>query len=213
MMKKIQMTVAAIAASFALSVSAQTNVTSVPNLITNGFWSDIGSVLGDVGLSSNPTNYAFGTFAGIKTSGDQYSIGAYVVENVNNYVGVIAGVDQLFGGGKLGSENIVSGGLTLQAPTYPLRFLTSATNTFAYDLRATPYVAALVATPIGGTGNAGGGLGGIARVGLNVDLYTFQSGFLSGWVIGAGIDYGNRTGAGAYNGNWVDGIFNLRKGF
>ena len=66
----------------------------------------------------------------------------------------------------------------------------------------------LVATPIGGTGNAGGGLGGLARAGVNVDLYNWK-----GWKLGAGVDYGNRTGAGAYNGNWIDLTFNIRKGF
>jgi len=175
---------------------------------TNGFWGDLTALAGDVGLSSNPTNYAFGLFGGIKTDGSQYSIGAYVVENVNNYVGVMAGVDQLFGGGKLGSENIVAGGLTLKAPTHPLRFLTSATNTFFYNLQTTPYVAVLASTPIGGTGNAGGGLGALVRGGLNVDIYNW-----SGWQLAAGVDYGNRTGSGAYNGNWVDGTINLRKGF
>lgn len=196
----------------AVPLLAQTNTIitgpTTPVAPTNSFWGDLGSVLGDVGLSSNPTNYAGGIFAGVKTDGSQYSIGAYVVENVNNYVGVMAGVDQLFGGGKLGSENIVAGGLTLKAPSHPLRFLTSSTNTFLYDLTATPYVAALVATPIGGTGNAGGGLGGLVRAGLNVDLYNW-----SGWVLGVGADYGNRTGAGAYNGNWIDGTLNIRKGF
>ena len=206
-------TLALLSLAACLSASAQTttitgtgvNTATAP---TNGFWGDLGTLLGDVGLSSNPTNYAGGIFAGIKTTGNQYSIGAYVVENVNNYVGVMAGVDQLFGGGKVGSENVVAGGLTLKAPTHPLRFLTSSTTNLLYTLTATPYVAALVATPIGGTGNAGGGLGALVRGGVNVDILN-----LSGWELGAGIDYGNRTGAGAYNGNWIDGTVNIRKGF
>ena len=48
----------------------------------------------------------------------------------------------------------------------------------------------------------------IARAGANVDLYN-----LKGFELGAGIDYGNRTGAGAYNGNWLDFVFTIRKGF
>ena len=205
--------VAALLAAVSLNVNAQTNGTSGDGINTavapaNGFWSDLGALAGDVGLSSNPTNYAFGLFGGVKTDGSQYALGTYVIENVNNYVGVMAGVDQLFGGGKLDSENIVAGGLTLKAPTYPLRFLTTATNSFAYKLMATPYAMVLVSTPIGGTGNAGGGLGGIARAGVNVDLYNWN-----GWQLGAGIDYGNRTGSGAYNGDWIDGTINIRKGF
>jgi hypothetical protein len=201
-----------------ISVNAQESTNGVTtitgtgvNTVTNppsSIWSDIGNVLGDVGISTNPTNYAAGAFAGIKTSGSQYSIGAYVIENVNNYVGIMVGVDQLFGGGKIGSENVVAGGLTLKAPTHPLRFLTSSTNGFLYSFAAIPYVAALASTPIGGTGNAGGGLGALVRTGINIDIVNF-----SGWELGAGIDYGNRTGAGAYNGNWVDGTVNIRKGF
>jgi hypothetical protein len=210
MNKKIFILVCAVALA-GCTVKAQTNTITgptTPEAPTNSVWTDLGSVLGDVGLSSNPTNYAAGLFGGIKTDGKQFSIGLYVIENVNNYVGVMAGIDQLFGGGKIGSENVVAGGLTLKAPSHPLRFLTSSTNNFLYDLTATPYVAALVATPIGGTGNAGGGLGGLARTGINVDLYN-----VSGWEIGAGVDYGNRTGAGLYNGSWIDLTFNIRKGF
>ena len=175
---------------------------------TTNFWSDVVNVLGDIGLSSNPTNYAAGVFTGIKTSGDQYSIGAYVVENVNNNIGVMVGIDQLFGGGKTDSENVASGGLTLKAGTHPLRFLTSATNTWAYNLVATPYVAALVTTPIGGTGDSAGSLGALVRSGVIIDVYN-----LNGWKIGVGADYGNRTGCGNYNGNWIDLTFNVRKGF
>ena len=120
----------------------------------------------------------------------------------------MAGVDKLFGGGKLDSENIVSGGLTLKAPTHPLQFLTSATNSWAYNFALTPYAMVLVATPIGGTGNAGGGLGGLVRAGANFDIVSIGK-----WKIGAGVDYGNRTGSGAYNGNWVDLTVNARCGF
>lgn len=218
-MNKIKIIIGVAAMLATITATAQTNAESTVTTITgtgvntavaptNGFWGDLGALAGDVGLSSNPTNYAFGLFGGIKTSGSQYSIGAYVIENVNNYVGVMAGVDQLFGGGKLDSENVVAGGLTLKAPTHPLRFLTSSTNSFAYNLVATPYAMVLVSTPIGGTGNAGGGLGAVARSGVNVDIYNW-----SGWQLAAGVDYGNRTGSGTYNGNWIDGTVNVRKGF
>lgn len=211
---KWMLATAVIAILFTVVCAKAQTTTQVPNLLTNypvsggGLWTDLGNLAGDLGLSSNPTNYAGGIFAGMKTSQNQFSIGAYVVENVNNYVGVIAGVDELFGGGKLNSENIFSGGLTLKAPTHPLRLFTSNPKTWAYKLTVTPYTVVAATLPIGGTGNAGGGLGGLIRGGVNVDLYNW-----SGWIIALGSDYGNRTGAGAYNGDWIDGTLNLRKGF
>lgn len=172
---------------------------------TNGIFGDIGNILGDVGISSNPTNYAAAAFYGHSTSGNQSSIGLLVIENVNNYVGVAAGVDDLFGGGKIGSANIVSGGLSLKAPTHPLAFL--GTNSFEQNFTATPYALAMAALPINGTGQ-NGALGAVNRAGVNFDIYN-----LKGWEIGAGIDYGNRLGAGNYSGNWIDVAVSFRKNF
>ena len=173
-------------------------------------YDSIGLVLGTLGLSSNPSNYAGAAFIGRSFSKNQWSAGIVAVENVtaSGSVGVVAGIDDLWGGGKIGSANIVAGGLTLKAPCHPFTFLSSVTNSWTHTVTVTPYVIAMVATPINGTGSADGGLGSITRAGVNLDLYNFK-----GWKLGAGIDYGKRTGAGNYSGNWGDLTFNIRKGF
>lgn len=195
-----------------LTITEPTATTPVVPVIspasTGDIYSDIGSILGKLGISSNPSNYAVAVFGGKSFSGNQWAAGAVIIENVNNYVGVVAGVDHLWGGGKVGSANIVAGGVTLKAPTRPLSFLSSNTNSWTHKLVATPYILAMVATPISGTGDANGGLGSITRAGINLDVYN-----LKGWEIGVGGDYGKRTGAGGYSGNWGDLTANVRKGF
>jgi hypothetical protein len=185
------------------SVSAQTNLTAVPNQIPAA--SPLSQILSSFGISSNPTNYAGALFLGHSLKGGQTALGAVVIENVSDYAGVIVGVDTLFGGGKVGSANIVSGGLTLKLPTHPLAFIGGS---FCTNLLMTPYAIAMVGTPISGTGNADGGLASITREGVNFDIYD-----LKGFELGAGIDYGTRSGAGNYNGNWIDFEFSIRKGF
>lgn len=211
---KLKLLFITIIASCASLLNAQTTSTNVPNLM-----GDFGNILKDVGLSSNPSNYAAALFMGIKTIKNDdgkrpVSSGLVIVENVNNYVGIAGGIDHLWLGGKPGSANIVSGGLSLKAPFYPLRMgagffgINLGTNTWAYNFLATPYAIVLIGTPINGTGNDGG-LATINRAGANLDLYTFKG----GWKLGLGGDFGNRTGAGKYSGNWIDGTLNIRKGF
>ena len=198
----------------AISTESTTTGTTVTTTTTpapsTDIYSSIGSVLGNLGLSSNPSNYAAAVFGGRSFSKSQWSAGVVVIENVtaNGGVGVVAGIDHLWGGGKVGSANIVAGGITLKAPTHPLTFLSSDTNSWTHKFTATPYVLAMVATPISGTGDANGGLGSITRVGLNFDIYSIK-----GWKLGAGVDYGKRTGAGNYSGDWGDLCLNIREGF
>lgn len=179
---------------------------------TNSLTTDLGNVLGDVGLSTNPTNWAVVPFVGAGTHG-KLAAGLLGIENVNQNVGVVGGIDHLWFGGKSGDANLVSGGVTLKAVIYPVRQVCSvaginlATNTWAYSLKATPFALALVGTPMNGTSN-NGGLAGIYRGGADLDVYSVH-----GWNIGIGIDYGNRTGAGAYSGNYIDFFAAISKGF
>jgi hypothetical protein len=189
---------------FGLCASALLTL-SAPAQTTNSLGFDVSNVLQDLGLSSNPTNYAAATFAGHSLKGNEWSAGVLVVENVNNNVGICAGVDSLWGGGKIGSANIVAGGLNLKLQTHPLSFL--GTNAWE-QIAVTPFGIAMVGTPLGGTGSANGGLCAVNRAGFEVDLAN-----ISGWKIGASIDYGNRTGAGNYSGNWADFGISARKGF
>ena len=181
---------------------AQTNSPTPPA----SFWGGIGTALSSLGISSNPTNYAAAPFIGFSTDGSKLSAGLLVVENVNNNVGIIAGFDHLWFGGKTGSANIVSGGLTLKQPTHPLTWL--GTNSWEQNFTVTPYTIAMVGASFGNTGSAGGGMCGIGRAGFNFDIVN-----ISGFELGAGIDYGNRTGSGNYDGNWIDCTVNIRKGF
>jgi hypothetical protein len=203
MKKRIVLTLAALLLCAGYS-QAQTS-TNPPDI-----YDSIGNVLGTLGLSSNPSNYAAAVFGGRSFDNNQWSAGILVVENVteSGNVGVVAGIDTLWGGGKIGSANIVSGGLTLKAPCHPLTFLSADTNSWTHKVTLTPYAIAMVATPISGTGSADGGLGSITRAGFNLDLVNIK-----GWELGGGIDYGKRTGAGQYSGNWGDITLNVRKGF
>lgn len=174
--------------------SAQTNSGNV-----------FGDLAKDIGLSTNPTNWAAVPFVGFASHG-RTAFGLVAVENVAKNIGIMAGVDTLFGAGKIGSANIVSGGLTLQAPFHPLQFI--GMTGWTSNLMATPYAVALVGTPVRGTGTADGGLATITRVGVEVDLYNWK-----GFEFGLGGDYGKRSGSGGYDGNWVDVMFSVRKGF
>ena len=200
----------------ACTLQAQTNVpdtntqvvVTVTNPIPADIYDNIGSVLGNLGLSSHPSNYAAAVFMGHSLDNNQLSAGLLIVENVNNYVGVSAGIDHLWFGGKTGSANVVAGGVTLKAPAHPLTFLSTDTNSWTHKFTLTPFAIAMVGTPINGTGSSDGGLASITRAGFDFDLVNIK-----GWELGAGIDYGKRTGAGNYSGNWGDLSLSIRKGF
>ena len=199
---------------FLPAAHAQTNTPPAPapvtatNVAPPDFFSGLGISLQSLGLSSNPSNYAVAMGYGHSLKGNQSAAWATVVENVNNNLGVIVGVDTLWGGGKIGSANIVAGGLTVKTVIHPLKFISSDTNSWFQTFKAIPFAIVMVGTPINGTGSADGGLASIARAGANFDIYN-----VNGWQIGAGVDYGNRTGAGNYSGNWIDVLFSVRKGF
>jgi hypothetical protein len=201
-MKKLKL-ITAVAALLAIGFTARAQTSTNADIYDN-----IGAVLGNLGLSSHPTNYAAATFLGHSIKGQQLSAGQVVVENVNNNIGVAAGIDHLWYGGKTGSANVVAGGITLKAPAHPLTFLSSDTNSWTHKFTVSPFAIALVGTPINGTGNANGGLASITRAGLNFDLANIK-----GWELGAGIDWGKRTGAGNYSGDWADVSLSIRKGF
>lgn len=197
-----------------IGVALLTAVATVQAQSTNGLFGDIGSVLGDVGLSASPTNYAVAPFVGWGAGG-KLSAGALVIENVNSSgtVGIVGGYDHLWFGGKQGSANLVSGGLTLKAPFQPFKVVCNAfhiplgTNTWLYNETWMPYGLLLAGTPVNGTSNDGG-LCSIERGGLNMDIYNFK-----GWKLGFAFDLGTRQGAGLYNGNWKDAALTLRWGF
>ena len=206
--------VIAVALLATIGAQAQTIITqhadgtSTTNVIpaTTASWQDIGSFLGALGISTNPTNYAAATGIGIGPK-EELAWWLVVTMNVNQYVGTIIGVDHLWYGGKQGSANIVSGGLNLSIATHPLQWFTASTNGWAYNFKVIPFTAILVGSPLNGTSNDGG-LCAINRLGLNFDIYNFN-----GWTVGGVVDWGNRVGAGNYDGNWTDVGVSIRKGF
>jgi hypothetical protein len=207
MKNKLKLTLAAVAlAMCGLAAQAQTNNTAGP--VQPSLMGGVEQILSSVGLVSDPTNYAGAVVMGRSLKGNQLSAGFIVAENINNNVGVIAGIDHLWFGGKTGSANIVAGGLTLKVATHPLALLSSSTNSFLAKLTATPFAIAMIGTPMNGTGNADGGLAAVNRAGAYVDLINFK-----GWEFSLLGDYGNRTGAGNYSGNWIDFGLAIRKGF
>ena len=206
-MKKL-LSLIGVAALLATTTNAQTATTNAPP----DFFSGLGTQLNSLGISTSPTNYAVAIFYGRSLKGNKSAEGIMLVENVNNNIGICAGIDTLQGGGKLGSANIVGGGITIKSQTHPLRWLagqvSTNTATWAYNARAVVYGVSLVGTPLNGTGSADGGLSAVNRVGAVVDLFTYKN-----FQFSLGGDYGNRTGAGNYSGNWIDVLFSVRAKF
>lgn len=177
-------------------------------------FADLGNLGSDLGVPTSITNYGGGIFYSKSFSNSkQWGIGALVVANVtqSGTVGFTAGVDRLFGGGKTDSANILSGGITLKQRIYPVRYLAKmfnsnlSTNSWFYKEGGTVFAADLVGKALGSTAAVGGGVANIVRGGINLDVWQFKSGLF----ISLAIDYGNRTGAGAYNGNWGDFLPNV----
>ena len=98
----------------------------------------------------------------------------------------------------------------LKQRIYPLRTALGyfgfnlATNGWAYNEGSTLYAADLMGKPLGRAA-IGSGVANIVRGGANTDIYKFKNGLF----ISLAVDYGNRTGAGNYNGSWIDVCPNL----
>lgn len=200
--KTMQSLIKIVTVAALLTCGAAKADTNAPPFLSGGFT----EILKSAGLVTDPTNYAVVPFYGRSTDGKKSAVGLVAIENVTANVGVIGGIDTLWGGGKVGSANIVAGGVTLKEALHPLKFtgLGSWTSNFV----ATPFAIAMVGTPIRGTGNADGGLASITRLGANFDVVNVK-----GWQFGLGVDYGRRSGSGNYNGNWIDVLLSIRKGF
>ena len=181
----------------ALTISASAQTTNSAPSVQNGL-QEIADAI------SQSTNWAVAPFYGRATTGNKSAAGVIAVWNFNDNVGVIGGYDRLWSSGQASQANMVSGGLKLQVSIHPLAFTGLAALT---NIVATPYVASLVATPTGGTSN-NGGLAAINRAGLELEIMQWK-----GLELHAGIDYGNRTGAGYYNGNYVDFNVAISRGF
>jgi hypothetical protein len=115
--------------------------------------------------------------------------------NFSTNVSAIAGGDYLFTQHHHQAE-VLKGGLSLKTQVYPLVFTGSKTLA---AVRANPWAADLLCTPKGGGNN----VGNLALVGLDVDLFSFDSGQY--WVSLDGF-YENRSGQGYWDGQYA-GVF------
>lgn len=173
-----------------MSASAQTVTTNqVPNLmppsnnpVTQGF-----EAIGQAIVGS--TNWTAAAFGGVDTTGSKYIIGAEVAYGFNQYVGLVAGVEDLFAKGHQSQFSAVKGGITLSYPLHPFSFLGSTALT---NIVADPFISDQIATP---SGNAN--LGNLLVYGINFNITSFSNFELVG-----GVDYETRTGQGYWDGDY-----------
>jgi hypothetical protein len=186
-----------IAALFALFTStacllAQSGTN--PPSITSGLL-QIGSAI----YNDAPTNLGFYPYGTYVLSAKKAGGGLALVYNVNPddaiKVGVLAGVDyidRLLG---------VNGGVQLSLPIHPLA---AYGNT---NFALVPLAISAIGTPLQGTSN-NDGIETINSVGLALEFGHFLGGRFS-----LGGLYGTRTGAGAYNGGYLNGFLGWQKKF
>ena len=190
-MKQILTLIAVVALAF--TARAQTNVITstnqVPNLIppstnpvTQGF-----EAIGQAVFDS--TNWTVATFGGADTTFAKYIVGVEAAYGFNQYVGLVAGVEDLFSKGHQSQFSAVKGGLTLSYPLHPFAFIGSTALT---NIVADPFVSDQIATPSGSAN-----LGNLLISGVNFNLYSW-----SNFEIVGGVDYEVRSGQGYWDGDY-----------
>jgi len=152
------------------------------NAVTAGF-----EAIGQAVLDS--TNWTVATFAGADTTFAKYIVGVEAAYGFNQYVGLVAGVEDLFSKGHQSQFSAVKGGLSLQFPLHPFAFLGSTALT---NVVASPFISDQIATPSGSAN-----LGNLTIEGLNFNLVGF-----SNFEVVGGVDYEQRTGQGYWNANY-----------
>lgn len=142
---------------------------------------------------SSSTNWTILGGAGRALKGDKDIAFGAVAYNFNENVGIVAGADTLWAPHQniQQQDNVVKGGVTLSAPIHPFAFIGSS---FATNIVGTPFAAALVASPSGGSSDS---IATIAAGGINFDLVSFKN-----FELVAGAEYETRTGSGIWNGNY-----------
>lgn len=162
---------------------------------TNGNSTLLGGI-GEIGSAlATATNWTVTAGYGHALKGNGSLGFADLAYNFSENVGVVLGVDNMFGGGK--SEwNDVRGGVSLSLNLHPFAFI-GGTN-FLTRMNATTFVADLMATPR--NGNA---IGNILVTGVAFDLFrvkNFDVGFLAAWE--------QRSGQGDASGKYL--IFGVK---
>lgn len=161
---------------------------------TNNWWQETWNAVKPI---ASATNYSFSPYATYAPhSPKKWGGGILAVYNVNNYVGVGAGVDYL------GQFSLVSANVQLKMDIHPLAFI-GATNFIS-----TPFVLAGVGTPFSGTSTAPTAIA-ISDAGMNLSIADIYK----GWILGVAGAYGRWDNAGPYTGERYHGAITLRHGF
>lgn len=180
---KFKMTLLAVALCGGLTAQAQTNsVPNTPPSVTQ-LAKDIASVISGSGWTA-------GGGIGHSISGSGRSVAGFgVAYDFNNTpIGLYLGYDYLFSKTQ-SQQNVVKGGITVNATIEPLAFLSSSLT----NITATLYAGELMATGIGN--NA---VGAITVTGAKIHLTNFKN-----FEISVDPWYENRQGQAGWDGHYV----------
>ena len=142
--------------------------------------------------ATTSTNLAVAGFYGRKATGQDNVAGGLIAYNLLKNMAVIGGAEHLWGE-DVQNTFTLSGGVGLNAKwQYNLFGNTNIVSSF------NPFAMSLVGSPLSGQNN--GALMNVNRIGADIDVFNLGN----GWGISLGGAYGNRVGAGKYDGNWID---------
>jgi hypothetical protein len=224
MKNKIRLSLALALVAGVISAPAQTNLTQVPNLITNpppGISSF--AALADLGVSGalgnlwtaidssailQATNWAVAPYATYAPSAvDKIGGGVLAIYNVPQLSGNLGSVGAALGADWLGSWSLVSGNITIQTDTRPLAHITwlSGAPAWVTNIVVTPFALVGVGTPMSG------GTQGAATIWDTGAQIKF--GHWLGGNFGTGITWGEWMNAGKESGHRYHFFLSYQKGF
>jgi len=141
------------------------------------------------------SNYSFNAYVTYAPTLPKHVGGGFIaIYNVNDYVGVGLGGDEL------GRFNILSANATLQLPVHPFTFITQTNGILASlaTVAIVPFQLMGAAAPLSGTG--GTSSGGPGAVLIEDTGGYFQFGRVFGGSLDAGAAWGQWDNAGLYSG-------------
>lgn len=172
-----------------------------PAILGTNSQSDLGLIargvlgLGRQVIDAMPTNLTVAPYGTYVLQPKKFGYGVGIAYNLS--------LNDTFSGGPIVLLDHVdtymafSGGVTLQADLHPLAWFGVQNSTFS----VTPFGITAIGTPLSGAGVSNGGVQTINSVGADIKFGHLWGGR---YVIGGA--YGTRTGAGAYNGGYINGF-------
>lgn len=171
-----------------LALTAATQAQTNDNVLTK-----LGQGLAALGTSTNWGFVGYGTLGHKTKVGTAYGGGLLGIYNLNSFIGLGGGVDELTGLDRKGQATIISANVQLQAPLHPLSLF--STNSFSENFAVTPFLYSGLGTPLGSTINQSA----VAHEGEGVAVDLFKAGT---WDFCVGFAYIERQNAGIYSGNY-----------